>query len=414
MKTVGIYCVDTDGGGGAERRSVVMARSLSRRYSVILILGQQQSLSDLERYHGIDLAGVRLYQLKLPIQRAAWRFVQSPAGACLRFARADSMLRNLRRDLDPFYYRELRNLGLDLFINNTFGSNIRNPGRRGVFMCMFPHPMQGQPYPWFGLTHSLYRSAVRRFSALTPEILNTWDVVTANSKFTAGWIERMWNRRAEIVYSAAPDMGPAGTKRNMILHVGRFLSEVRTDYKHQGTLLEVFRKMTDLRDRNWELHLAGSVMRERSSRRMLARLGEAARGLPVHIHAGIGFERLRSLYRDAAIYWHATGYGTSADLQPLAQEHFGITTVEAMSAGAVPVVIDAGGQTETVNHGVNGFRWRSLDQLSEYTRLLAGDRALWESLSRQAVAGSAMFSAEAFAQRIARIAASLLEGEEPV
>jgi glycosyltransferase involved in cell wall biosynthesis len=147
---------------------------------------------------------------------------------------------------------------------------------------------------------------------------------------------------------------------------------------------------------------------------MLARLGEAARGLPVHIHAGIGFERLRSLYRDAAIYWHATGYGTSADLQPLAQEHFGITTVEAMSAGAVPVVIDAGGQTETVNHGVNGFRWRSLDQLSEYTRLLAGDRALRESLSRQAVAGSAMFSAEAFAQRIARIAASLLEGEEPV
>ena len=38
-------------------------------------------------------------------------------------------------------------------------------------------------------------------------------------------------------------------------------------------------------------------------------------------------------------------------------EHFGITTVEAMAAGCVPVVIDKADQREIVRHVTDGYRW---------------------------------------------------------
>ena len=43
-------------------------------------------------------------------------------------------------------------------------------------------------------------------------------------------------------------------------------------------------------------------------------------------------------------------------------EHFGITTVEAMSFGAVPIVINKGGQKETVKEEVSGYRWNTEEE----------------------------------------------------
>jgi glycosyltransferase involved in cell wall biosynthesis len=79
-----------------------------------------------------------------------------------------------------------------------------------------------------------------------------------------------------------------------------------------------------------------------------------------------------------------------------------------MSAGAVPVVIDSGGQRETVQHGVNGFLWNSLEQLQDYTCRLADDPALLKQFSDQAVASSKQFSRAAFADRMENLVDSLL------
>jgi glycosyltransferase involved in cell wall biosynthesis len=84
-------------------------------------------------------------------------------------------------------------------------------------------------------------------------------------------------------------------------------------------------------------------------------------------------------------------------------EHFGMTTVEAMAAGCVPVVIDKAGQREIVRHGVDGYRWSTLDELESYTRALARDDDLRERLAASAVERARMFSEEAFAARWAEI-----------
>ena len=56
-------------------------------------------------------------------------------------------------------------------------------------------------------------------------------------------------------------------------------------------------------------------------------------------------------------------------------EHFGITTVEAMAHGCVPVVVRLGGQLEIVQDGVNGRLWGSLGELVAITRELMADSA---------------------------------------
>ncbi|HEX5798193.1 MAG TPA: glycosyltransferase [Candidatus Saccharimonadales bacterium] len=89
---------------------------------------------------------------------------------------------------------------------------------------------------------------------------------------------------------------------------------------------------------------------------------------PVYFHFDCFYSELKSLFNKAFIYWHATGYGSDPDEYPEKQEHFGITTVEAMSAGCIPVVIDSAGQQETVSHAENGFLWNSKNELIKYTK----------------------------------------------
>jgi glycosyltransferase involved in cell wall biosynthesis len=57
----------------------------------------------------------------------------------------------------------------------------------------------------------------------------------------------------------------------------------------------------------------------------------------VTIEINVGLARLESLMRNSKVYFH-----------PLREEPFGISIVEAMSAGLIPVVADSGGYTEFV------------------------------------------------------------------
>ena len=77
-------------------------------------------------------------------------------------------------------------------------------------------------------------------------------------------------------------------------------------------------------------------------------------------------------------------------------EHFGITTVEAMSFGAVPVVINKGGQKETVSEGVNGFRWETEQECVEKTKKLIDDDALREKFAAKSVELAKNYSIEKF------------------
>jgi glycosyltransferase involved in cell wall biosynthesis len=406
-KRVGIYIRDLALAGGAEKRTAVMAERLSRAYNVTLLVSGACPLKAIESYFAVDLSRVRIAQLTLP----GHDLFRQMLGAARLGAYTRIALAQVRRAAERAYFRQIRELRFDLFINNQGWSVLKCPAATGIYMCMFPHDRKGELRGSHGrgMPYELYARLGNRVVGMTDDVLDSYKVITANSCFTADWILRLWRRGAEVVYSACEYMGPPTVpKERIILHTGRFVAQGRNDDKHQRTLIEAFAGMRSLHDEGWELHLAGTLLPDAASGRSYRRLAELAQGLPVRLHPSAPFGELRSLYRRASIYWHATGYGHSVDKHPGKQEHFGMTTVEAMSAGAVPVVINSGGQCESVVHGSCGFLWNNLDELKSYTDRLTRDSVLLADFSRKAIDRSSQFNREAFADRVELLVERLL------
>jgi len=78
-------------------------------------------------------------------------------------------------------------------------------------------------------------------------------------------------------------------------------------------------------------------------------------------------------------------------------EHFGISVVEAMSAGCVPIVHDSGGPREIVQDGV-GYRWRKVEEIPAMV-----DRGIRTSPSEPAAKRARDFSVDSFQRRLSSV-----------
>jgi glycosyltransferase involved in cell wall biosynthesis len=160
----------------------------------------------------------------------------------------------------------------------------------------------------------------------------------------------------------------------------------------------------------WSMTVLGGC--EESQRPYLGDRARRGEGLPIRVEANVPRSVVEHAMSTASIFWSATGLGEDEERAPWAQEHFGMTTAEAMAGGCVPVVIDRAGQREIVREGVHGFRWSTPAELTSKTLLVAGDAQLQERLSKAAVVRATEFSDGAFAERWHQIvrAHKLLDG----
>jgi glycosyltransferase involved in cell wall biosynthesis len=239
------------------------------------------------------------------------------------------------------------------------------------------------------------------------EFLGHYERVLANSQYTRSWIRRLWGVDSDVLFPPirTRDLRPAAKTRR-ILTLGRFIAP---GYGHSKKQLEQVRAFGQMVRgggmEGWELHVVGGC--EPAHRPYLAEVERAAQGLPVRIHANAPRVLVEDLLATSSIFWVATGLGEDEETAPWVFEHFGITTVEAMAAGCVPVVIDKAGQREIVRHGTDGYRWTTLAELEALTRMVAGDTQLRARLAASAVERAGTFSEEAFAARWQEIAADL-------
>jgi glycosyltransferase involved in cell wall biosynthesis len=275
---------------------------------------------------------------------------------------------------------------------NTFrphelvGSN--DPRHLGVALVA---DLSGRPAN--GLTYSR-----RRYTG-GPELhfLESYDEIVAISQYTQKWMKRLWNRHSQIL-NPPVSLQACGKKEPMILSVGRFFDQTSGHSKKQAEMVTAFRALVDRGLRGWSYHLVGGCEAEHMS--YLAQVRELAEGLPVEIHVGAKGSELKDLYSRASIFWHATGLGEKEGLFPERFEHFGITTVEAMSAGAVPVVIGKGGQLEIFVDGVQGRHFNKLGELIDITWEVAHDDELRSRLSAAAAARARDFGPETFRAKL--------------
>jgi len=196
------------------------------------------------------------------------------------------------------------------------------------------------------------------------------DKIVCNSCFTKKVIDSEYGVESVVIYPPV-DVAKIKPKRkeNLILVASRFSSLMQS--KHQDKLIEAFKKMGL---HNWKLILAGGT--EVGATQFVKKLEKMAKGLAVEIIKSPRFVQLKELYGRAKIFWSASGFGENEKKNPEKVEHFGITVVEAMAAGAVPVVFAAGGHKEIVDESL---LWKSLPELREKTkRLIANPKVLRE------------------------------------
>ncbi len=224
--------------------------------------------------------------------------------------------------------------------------------------------------------------------------------VVCNSIFTKRVIDKEYRVDSEVVYPPIDTkMFKPKRKENIILYVGRFSNLLQS--KGQDKLVDEFKKLYSNGFSNWKLVLAGGV--EVGADKNVKQLKKMVGKYPIEIIESPSFSEIKNLYGKSKLFWSASGFGSNEIKNPEKVEHFGMTLVEAMSAGCVPVVYNAGGHKEIIESGINGYLWQNKRELVSFTKKLIGGKGLIKEMSAKAIESSLKYDNEIFKQKIIKL-----------
>lgn len=226
------------------------------------------------------------------------------------------------------------------------------------------------------------------------------DHIVCNSNFTKGFIDQEFQVSSKVIYPPVDVKNfKPGKKENIILSVGRFSQLLQA--KRQDVLIQVFKKMIDQGLSGWRLVLVGAT--DVGGKDYFNQLKRQAEGCPIEFWENPEFKTLQTLYGKAKIFWSASGFGVNEKEKPEKVEHFGITIVEAMATGCIPMAVGKGGPKEILEDGKTGFLWQSEEGLVEQTLRLAKDPAVIKRLAQKVIKSSQRFDKIIFCRKFDEI-----------
>ncbi len=258
-----------------------------------------------------------------------------------------SEVRHLGHNLNPGYVKQLLNLKVDVLIEDElnfpslFWLNRRIRKRTAYPMIALVHHLRSsEPFtsPWRGSLQRIEKS-----------YLHSVDGFIYNSHTTRRAVQSLAgvDRPAVVAYPSGArfesDMTPVRVQERarhnplQILFVGNLIPR-----KGLHTLI---RAMTFLPSADWRLKIAGDDSQDagyvEEAWGLISRYG--LRG-QVHYLGKVKDHTLATLYRNTHVLAVPSYY-----------EGFGIVYLEAMAFGLVPIATEAGGASEIIDHGENGF-----------------------------------------------------------
>lgn len=282
----------------------------------------------------------------------------------------------------------------DLFVNCS-NQSFRGNAKNNITIIHFPQNPSSQT----GINRKI--PFLRYFAKKEDEkYKNCYRYFLPNSQFTAYWLKQKWNLQDEKIRVFYHPVAPVETHQDkipgQICACGRIEESKKID-----VMIKAFNSSDFLRQ-NCTLKIAGSCDNEDLS---YINYIKSLLTDKVKIIFSPSRKELEELYASSQIFWHAKGYG---ETNPMLMEHFGMTTVEAMSAGCVPVVINKGGQKEIVTENC-GYTWNEPEELVKHTEELLKSPEKIKMMSRNCVERSKMCSKEKFKEEIKGLISNLFE-----
>lgn len=353
---IAIYSPYLDTAGGGEKYVLTIASFLSQNHQVDVLLdshlvsiGLSEIKQKLRKLHKLDLSKVQ--------------FIKAPIG------RRSSFLSR------AFFLRKY-----DWIFYLTDGSIFYSTAKNSIIHFQVPFQNIKPKNMWNKWKLSSFKEAIY------------------NSKFTKDIIEQNWPIKGRVIYPPVNVFQIKPQKKlKQILSVGRFSSFLKSK-KHE-LMIKTFKELQESGElKGWSLNLAGGI--DEGDKIYLQDLKNLIGTADINLHPNIPIDQLYKLYGQSSIYWHAAGFGES---NPEKMEHFGISTVEAMAAGCVPIVVNLGGQKEIVTPNLNGLLWDSPDQLKEYTIEIVKDDSKRKKLGQLAIKRALDFDEANFYKQITNL-----------
>lgn len=242
--------------------------------------------------------------------------------------------------------------------------------------------------------------------------LQTYNRIITISEYSRKWVKKLWNRESTVLFPPVDiDSFKAGKKEKIILSVGRFFPEHHN--KKQLELARVFKELLEQHPdemQGYTLYLVGGADNRASHLEYVEKVRAASKNYPVKIITNIEWEELVGIFARSHIFWHASGLGEDEEIHPEKFEHFGITTVEAMAAGCIPVVINKGGQKEIIKNRYDGFLFNTWKELKDITLKIISEEENIEEIRKNAVKGCRRFSNSNFEKDLISIVNEVMKG----
>ncbi len=220
-----------------------------------------------------------------------------------------------------------------------------------------------------------------------------------NSQFTKKHIDSEFGINSSVLYPPVQvDFFRPEKKEKTIFYVGRF-SQL-TQLKNQHLLIDAY-KLLKTKYPDWKLIMAGGTGIG-TDHTYFNHLKKSALENEVTILENPSIDTLKHLYGSSTFFWSAAGFGADEDKDPTKVEHFGISLVESMSAGCVPIVSNLGGHKEIVNTAC-GVLCASPQEITEHTMSLINDPHKMDSLKKAAINRSQLYSVSHFTQNFAHL-----------
>jgi O-antigen biosynthesis protein len=308
--------------------------------------------------------------------------------------RLDFLARELALDLDGISLVNFADLGrlggIDIFVHigNHQLPMVPPQGQRNVHICQFPFPLDAHHTALFWNNFAGYERVLlySRF---------------AKEAYASRLNAFRFDADPHVLAPPVPLPGKTCAKPDdggplQIVSIGRFFTGGHN--KRHDVMIEALRQLIT-QGVEAELHLIGSIHPVPHQMEHFTNLTQMGAGLPIRFHPNAPPDKVQELLARARIYWHASGFEVDPLLHPDKCEHFGISVVEAMAHGCIPLVVGNGGPTEFVRENDTGFHYNTITELVLKTHHLTIDKPAVAFISERAQAEARQFSESVFVQR---------------